>query len=182
MRQVSVAVPVPGLGPLWTTLPDILLDPPVGARVLVPLGKRVLTGIVCGVEIDGAAVPSGRRLRRSEARCRRARPRAVPAGRDRASGTLGVRVLRLRPRRRPRHRHASSGVGAERAARADHGSRRGALAPGARCPARCSGRADGRAHHVRLDPERPLTRRERRRHLARAGWTDHACAAVAREG
>ncbi len=58
MRQVSVAVPVPGLGPLSYSLPDILLDPPVGARVLVPLGKRVLTGIVCGVEIDGAAVPN----------------------------------------------------------------------------------------------------------------------------
>ena len=48
----------PGLGRFCTRLPDILLDPPVGARVLVPLGKRVLTGIVCGVEIDGAAVPS----------------------------------------------------------------------------------------------------------------------------
>ncbi len=46
MRVVSVAVPVPGLGPLTYGVPDGHADPPVGARVLVPLGKRLVTGVV----------------------------------------------------------------------------------------------------------------------------------------
>jgi primosomal protein N' (replication factor Y) (superfamily II helicase) len=46
VRLVHVAVPVPGLGPLTYSVPDGLPDPPVGARVLVPLGRRVMTGIV----------------------------------------------------------------------------------------------------------------------------------------
>src|SRR3954470_22848210 len=46
MRLVSVAVPVPGLGPLTYSVPDDTPAPPVGARVLVPLGKRVVTGVV----------------------------------------------------------------------------------------------------------------------------------------
>ena len=36
---VSVAVPVPGLGPLTYAVPDGVPDPVVGARVLVPLGR-----------------------------------------------------------------------------------------------------------------------------------------------
>src|SRR5512140_805966 len=46
MRLVEIAVPVPGLGALTYSLPDGLPDPPVGARVLVPLGTRTLTGVV----------------------------------------------------------------------------------------------------------------------------------------
>jgi primosomal protein N' (replication factor Y) (superfamily II helicase) len=45
MRAVSVAVPVPGLGPLTYAVPDGLPEPAVGARLLVPLGKRLVTGI-----------------------------------------------------------------------------------------------------------------------------------------
>src|SRR5205809_3679399 len=46
MRAIQVAVPVPGLGPLTYAVPDGVPDLPVGARVLVPLGKRVVTGVV----------------------------------------------------------------------------------------------------------------------------------------
>jgi primosomal protein N' (replication factor Y) len=46
MRAIAVAVPVPGLGPLTYTVPDGLPDPAIGARVLVPLGKRTVTGVV----------------------------------------------------------------------------------------------------------------------------------------
>ena len=48
MRVMAVAVPVPGLGPLTYLVPDGLPDPPVGARVLVPLGSRLLTGVRLG--------------------------------------------------------------------------------------------------------------------------------------
>ena len=43
---VHVAVPVPGLGLLTYSVPDQLKRPVVGARVVVPLGSRVVTGIV----------------------------------------------------------------------------------------------------------------------------------------
>ena len=48
MRLVRVAVPVPALDSLTYSLPDSLENPVVGARVLVPLGNRVLTGCVVG--------------------------------------------------------------------------------------------------------------------------------------
>jgi primosomal protein N' (replication factor Y) len=48
---VSVAVPVPFLDLLTYQVPDGVSPPPRGARVVVPLGKRVVTGIV----IDPAA-------------------------------------------------------------------------------------------------------------------------------
>jgi primosomal protein N' (replication factor Y) len=41
-----VAVPVPALDALTYRVPDGLSTPPVGARVLVPLGKRIVTGLV----------------------------------------------------------------------------------------------------------------------------------------
>src|SRR5918995_4704587 len=46
MRLVRVAVPVPSLDALTYNLPDAVPDAPAGARVLVPLGNRVLTGVV----------------------------------------------------------------------------------------------------------------------------------------
>ncbi len=46
MRLIQVAVPVPALDALTYALPDALPDVPPGARVLVPIGKRLLTGIV----------------------------------------------------------------------------------------------------------------------------------------
>jgi primosomal protein N' (replication factor Y) (superfamily II helicase) len=45
-RLVSVAVPVPFLEPLTYLVPSHLPLPPVGARVRVPVGSRVLTGCV----------------------------------------------------------------------------------------------------------------------------------------
>ncbi len=52
MRFVSVAVPVPFLDVLTYQVPDSVPLPPRGARVIVPLGKRVVTGIV--VDPDAA--------------------------------------------------------------------------------------------------------------------------------
>jgi primosomal protein N' (replication factor Y) len=46
VRFVSVAVPVPFLDVLTYHVPHGMPSPPRGARVLVPLGKRVVTGIV----------------------------------------------------------------------------------------------------------------------------------------
>src|SRR4029079_19114268 len=46
MRLVQVAVPVPQLDRLTYSTPDEFPDPLPGARVLVPLGKRTVTGVV----------------------------------------------------------------------------------------------------------------------------------------
>ena len=46
MRLIQVAVPVPQLDALTYSVPPEFADPVVGARVLVPLGKRTLTGVV----------------------------------------------------------------------------------------------------------------------------------------
>jgi len=45
-RVIHVAVPVPSLDALTYRLPDDVPEPPIGTRVLVPLGSRVLTGCV----------------------------------------------------------------------------------------------------------------------------------------
>jgi primosomal protein N' (replication factor Y) len=55
---VSVAVPVPAIDALTYRIPDHLAHPAVGARVLAPLGTRVLTGVVLessdpGETVDG---------------------------------------------------------------------------------------------------------------------------------
>ena len=47
-RCVRVAVPVPSLDALTYALPDGAGLPPAGARVLVPLGSRTMTGCVLG--------------------------------------------------------------------------------------------------------------------------------------
>ena len=51
-RFVSVAVPVPYLDLLTYRVPDGTTPPVRGARVTVPLGKRLVTGIAIG-EVDG---------------------------------------------------------------------------------------------------------------------------------
>ena len=48
MRHIRVAVAVPALEPLTYVVPDPLPVPGVGARVLVPLGTRMVTGVVVG--------------------------------------------------------------------------------------------------------------------------------------
>ncbi len=60
-RLVSVAVPVPALGRLTYRVPDTLPLPTTGVRVIVPLGKRTLTGIVTGVT---AALPASEHAER----------------------------------------------------------------------------------------------------------------------
>jgi primosomal protein N' (replication factor Y) len=49
MRLVTVAVPVPTIAALTYRVPGNLPDPVPGARVLVPLGTRVVTGVVIDV-------------------------------------------------------------------------------------------------------------------------------------
>ena len=61
MRLVSVAVPVPFLGALTYNVPGSFPRlPPVGARVRVPVGKRVVVGCVVGHE---AALDAETKLR-----------------------------------------------------------------------------------------------------------------------
>ena len=55
MTLIAVAVPVPFLDLLTYRVPDSLPVPPVGARVRVPLGRRVVSGIV--VETSVSAPP-----------------------------------------------------------------------------------------------------------------------------
>ena len=54
MRYVSVAVPVPFLDRLTYNVPDHLELPLVGARVRVPIGKRIVTGCVVQQGADGS--------------------------------------------------------------------------------------------------------------------------------
>ena len=84
MRLVSVAVPVPQLDALTYALPDGSAAPALGARVLVPLGTRVMTGCVLAVSRRGAGSVDKRDRRRPGRR-------AVPAGRDRDAGHVGGR-------------------------------------------------------------------------------------------
>jgi primosomal protein N' (replication factor Y) (superfamily II helicase) len=58
-RLVQIAVPVPQLDALSYSVPDEFPDPAVGARVLVPLGKRTLTGVVLSVIRDARSAIRG---------------------------------------------------------------------------------------------------------------------------
>ena len=51
---ISVAVPVPNLDLLTYGVPDGMAAPCVGARVVVPLGTRLVTGIVVEVGVEAA--------------------------------------------------------------------------------------------------------------------------------
>ena len=53
MRLLQIAVPVPQLDALTYSVPDEFSDPALGARVLVPVGKRVLTGVVVDAAVIG---------------------------------------------------------------------------------------------------------------------------------
>ncbi len=59
---VLVAVPVPGLDLLTYRVPEGVAMPAVGARVLVPLGTRVVTGLVVEADVrsETGAEPAGR--------------------------------------------------------------------------------------------------------------------------
>ena len=57
MRLVQVAVPVPQLDSLTYSVPDEFPDPELGARVLVAVGKRTMTGVVVsGIRDPGSEV------------------------------------------------------------------------------------------------------------------------------
>lgn len=56
-RFVSVAVPVPFLDLLTYQIPDEMAAPVRGARVLVPLGSRLVTGIVVATAVPGFPPP-----------------------------------------------------------------------------------------------------------------------------
>ena len=59
---IRVAVPVPSLDLLTYSVPDGEPVPPVGARVVVPLGNRSVTGIV--VEVSRASdIPEGKGIK-----------------------------------------------------------------------------------------------------------------------
>ena len=59
MRVVRVGVPVPALDSLTYSVPPDCDVPAVGARVLVPLGGRVLTGcVVEGADLDAPPAES----------------------------------------------------------------------------------------------------------------------------
>ena len=58
-RFVSVAVPVPFLDLLTYRVPDEMALPVRGARLVVPLGRRVVTGIAVGP----AEVPADRAIK-----------------------------------------------------------------------------------------------------------------------
>ena len=53
MKSIAVAVPIPFLDLLSYAVPDTWPLPPVGGRVRVPVGPRIVTGIV--VEHDAPA-------------------------------------------------------------------------------------------------------------------------------
>jgi primosomal protein N' (replication factor Y) (superfamily II helicase) len=61
VRRIRVAVPVPALDALTYGLPDDFAAPAPGARVLVPLGKRVVTGVVLPTRDDVRAANNGER-------------------------------------------------------------------------------------------------------------------------
>ena len=59
MRHISVAVPVPQLEALTYAVPEGTPTPAIGARVLVPLGKRTVTGVVTGAVLGTRAQDGG---------------------------------------------------------------------------------------------------------------------------
>ncbi len=73
MRLIAVAVPVPMLDALTYHVPEGFAMPTIGARVLVPLGNRTLTGIVVRL-VDAELGRPNPEL-----------PNAEPANRERAS-------------------------------------------------------------------------------------------------
>ena len=50
-RLIAVAVPVPALGRLTYRVPDEIAVPAIGARVVVPIGPRTVTGVVLGRDV-----------------------------------------------------------------------------------------------------------------------------------
>ena len=89
MRLVQVAVPVPQLDRLTYSIPDDFPDPHPGARVLVPLGKRTMTGVVVSQSVirdPGSGIRSGAPSAKSDADSRA--PVTHPGSRTTDPGTI----------------------------------------------------------------------------------------------
>ena len=103
---IHVAVPVPTLDLLTYRVPAGVAAPAVGARVVVPLGSRVVTGIVVDVGVSAAGVEESgikpiRQLLDAES--------FVPP-RGRGAGPMDRRVLRRRRRGDDHRRVAAQGA------------------------------------------------------------------------
>ncbi len=65
---ISVAVPVPSLDLLTYSVPEDAATPSVGARVVVPLGTRIVTGIVVEVNVERRTTSDDPRTTNAEPR------------------------------------------------------------------------------------------------------------------
>ncbi len=153
IRLASVAVPVPQLDLLTYRIPDGIETPAAGARVLVPMGTRTLTGCVIGTadvpDDDPRAAADGLRdifdVLDGEA--------YVPAD-VLSAGRLGRRVLRVRPGRGDRRRRAVDGLAGKPPRRL--GDQRGDSRRGGGCDpaARGAGVPGARDRRCRAEPAR----------------------------
>ena len=98
MRAIAVAVPVPGLGPLTYTVPEGIPLPSVGARVLVPLGKRTVTGVVLGEPAEDRGPRTEDRKTAEDAGPRPSTLDQRPPALDPRSSTLEPRPSNPEPR------------------------------------------------------------------------------------
>ena len=121
--------------------------PQRGARVLVPLGTRTMTGLVVGeaAATDAADVKPIVEVLDDE---------PLPAGRDRGPRALGLGLLPGRARRRTGSRDAAGRVDGERAA----------------LPAHTGGSGGGRGRRRRRRPRRMCSRTSRRRREPIERW------------
>jgi primosomal protein N' (replication factor Y) len=71
---IHVAVPVPNLDLLTYAVPDGAATPAVGARVVVPLGTRIVTGIVVETGVAPPAAEAGARAPNAERRTPNVKP------------------------------------------------------------------------------------------------------------
>ncbi|MEN3338258.1 MAG: hypothetical protein V7647_1934 [Acidobacteriota bacterium] len=89
MRLIAVAVPVPTLDALTYSVPEGVPMPVIGARVLVPLGNRTLTGIVVDIPEPQAAT--------TEAPGRAPDPEFLPPAGGNSGGEPGTSNLEQNP-------------------------------------------------------------------------------------
>jgi primosomal protein N' (replication factor Y) len=60
---IQVAVPVPSLDLLTYAIPGAMPPPVIGARVVVPLGSRIVTGIVIALDVEALAAGETKSVR-----------------------------------------------------------------------------------------------------------------------
>ena len=140
-------------------LPDDVPEPPIGARVLVPLGSRVLTGCVVSAPDRQPAAAEGEpgRALKTIIEVLDDEP-FLPAEVVRLAA-VGGRVLRLRRGRGARGGDAASRMDRERKARADHGGWPSSPADRARYPAAPSSTSSNERQAACASPHWNRTRR-----------------------